>query len=222
MRKKCFVIGGGSSLKDFDWSVLKDKDTVVANMAIFSVPDPKYFVTVDYTFYTKLKPEQKDQFNEIKTSKIFIADMSPGTPLIEKDGRIQDSRFNLIYDLQPYGTVIKATGKEGFGYTLGDFRTGVNSGYCALQAAIALGYQEIYLLGFDLNASAQTHFHNQYGTDLGIFRERLDKYYNYFESGLRQLITDNIVNVWSCSPDSRLNGLIGTMPVNLALNMYNL
>lgn len=220
MRKKCFVIGGGSSLKDFDWSVLKDKDTVVANMAIFSVPDPKYFVTVDYTFYTKLKPEQKDQFNEIKTSKIFIADMSPGTPLVETDGKIQDVRFNLIYNLENFNVVVKAVGKEGFGYTLGDFRTGVNSGYCALQAAIALGYQEIYLLGFDLNVSAQTHFHNQYGTNLDTFRERLDKYYTYFETGLKQLRTDNKVNVWSCNPDSRLNGLVGIVPLNLALNLY--
>ena len=222
MKKKCFVIGGGASLRNFNWEQLRGKDTIVTNMAIFYVPKPKYFVTVDYTFYLKLKPEQKEIFDtDLETTKIFVADMSLGTPLVEKDGRIRDPRFGLIYDLQPYDLIVKAIGKGGFGYTFGDFRTGINSGYCALQAAIALGYEEIYLLGYDLKASEQTHFHDQYGTNVDVFRERIERYYNYFESGIKQLVQDNKVTLYSANPNSRLNDLIPAMSFGAAENLYN-
>jgi len=218
MRKECFVIGGGSSLSSFNWNSLTYKDTIVSNAAIFYVPKPKYFVTVDYTFYTKLNETDRDIFDNIGTTKIFIADMSEGTPLIEENGRILDPRWNLVYKLNPYDMVVKAKYKQGFSYEFSQFCTGINSGYCALQTAIALGYKKIYLLGIDLNAPTETHFHNKYkNKEATDFRSKLDRYYNYFESGLRQLKQENQVEVINCSESSRLANLIPTVSLETVL-----
>ena len=52
--KEVFIIGGGSSLKNFQFECLTDRDTITINMSIFHVPNPNYFITVDYTFLYKM------------------------------------------------------------------------------------------------------------------------------------------------------------------------
>jgi len=149
-RKRVFIVGGGPSLKDFEFIKLAEEDTIVVNKSILDVPLSNYFITVDYTFLSKIG---LDCFKRINTEKVFVADFS--YPFLKKkDSQIVDTRTNLVYDLKYFDRVIESQKYEGIGFTFDDFRSGRNSGYCALQLAVILGYEEIYLLGIDLNISS--------------------------------------------------------------------
>ena len=200
--KTAFVVGGGPSLKNFDFSLLANKCTIAVNKSIFHIPNPTYFISVDYTFLRKV---DKKVFNSISTKKFFVADFSHSF-LKEVNGRITDTRYNMTYNLRDYNLLIRAYKQEGIGYTFKDFRTGRNSGFCALQLAIILGFKKIYLLGLDLGKQEVTHYHGGYGEKIDSFNLKLDTYYNYFKVGLEQLKQERPdVQVISCSPSSKLN-----------------
>ena len=213
MKNEVYIVAGGSSLRGFDFSSLDNKDTIVVNKSILDVPHPTYFITVDFTFLRKLgvhKLESKD------TTKVFIACLH--FPYIEeKDGRIVDTRFNLVYDLSDFDVIIKSRKVVGIGYQFKDFRNGLNSGFCALQLAVILGYTKIYLLGVDLCfnvdnglSNKSTHYHGGYGENITSFNKKLSIYYDYFADGIHELKCNPYINVEviSLSPISRLNNII--------------
>ena len=203
MRKEVFVIGGGSSLKDFDFGKLNEKDTIIVNKAIQYVPNPTYFITIDFTVLKKMS-----RIYDISPTKIFVANFTKPY-LQEKEGRIVDIRFPLVYKLEDFNMIIKSYKTEGMGIKFNDFRNGDNSGFCALQLAVVLGYEEIYLLGIDLNVDKETHFHGGYGESKEKFVKKLDKYYENFVIGLNELKNKKPnIKVISCSPISKLNGII--------------
>lgn len=199
------IVGGGPSLKAFDFKSLTNKCTIAVNKSIFHVPKCNYFVTVDYTFLNKIR---RKSFDAISTTKFFIADF--GFPFIkEVNGVIVDSRYNLQYDIHGFDALIKAKDHEGIGYTFADFRTGINSGFCALQLAVILNFKKIRLLGIDLNHQNCTHWHDGYGEHPKIFNSKLDTYFNYFKIGLEKLKQERPgIKVISCSKNSRLNEII--------------
>lgn len=199
-----FVIGGGPCLKDFDFSKLADKHTIAVNKAILSVPNLEYFISVDFTFLNKI---DKNKVRSCPATKIFVADLSYSF-LKEMDGRIVDTRFNLVYKLQDFDTIIKCRKQSGMGLTLKDFRTGKNSGFCALQLAVALGFKTIYLLGMTLRTTDQTHFHGGYGESKEKFDKKLEEYFSFFKNGLLELRSKSDIEVISCSSNSRLNSII--------------
>lgn len=203
-REEVFLIGGGPSLKDFDFLKLVDRDTIVVNKSILHVPFPTYFVTVDYTFPKKIGERS---FKQINTIKMFVADFSYPS-LKEENGLIVDKRYNLTYHLDNFDKIIKSYKSDGIGYTFDDFRNGRNSGYCALQLAVVLEYKKIYLLGVDLNISNQSHYHGGYGESLEVFNNKLEEYYQSFKQGLLELQSHADIEVYSCSPTSRLNDII--------------
>lgn len=206
-KSSCFIIGGGPSLKGFPFDKLHSKDTIVVNKSIFDVPNPNYFISVDYTFLKKIR-KKIDRFREIETTKVFVADFH-FVYLKERDGRIVDTRFNLVYDLKDFDVIIKARKVGGIGYTFGDFRTGLNTGYCALQLAVILGYRKIYLLGIDLNREEVTHYHGGYGEGLDDFNAKLGMYMDHFRLGLQQLKSERPdIEVVSGSSVSQLNKII--------------
>jgi len=205
MRERVFIIGGGHSLRGFNFLNLENEDTIVVNKSIFNVPSPNHFITVDYTFLKKI---EIDQFKSIKTTKIFVVDFSYSF-LKERNGQVVDIRSNLIYHLDVFDKVIKSYKAEGIGYSVDDFRTGLNSGYCALQLAVILGYKEIILLGVDLNVGDITHYHGGYGEGTDSFKCKLEMYYKYFSIGLGLLTSSGRgIEVYSCSPNSQLNRII--------------
>ncbi len=205
MNKSIYIIGGGSSLKGFDFSKLKDKTTVAVNKSYSYVPDLDYFITIDFTALKKIS-----DINNINPTKIFVANFTKPY-LQEKEGRIVDTRFNLVYKLEDFDMIVKSKKTEGLGLSFNDFRNGDNSGYCALQLAVVLGYTEIYLLGIDLTATGceETHFHGGYGENKESFQKKLDSYYQHFVQGLKELKEKSPnVKVYSCSKISRLNNII--------------
>jgi len=208
MGKTCFIVGGGPSLSEFNFNSLRNKDTIVVNKSVFDVPNPNFFISVDYTF---LKKVNRTQFLNSPCAKVFVADMS--YPFLqEREGRIVDTRFNLVYQLNEYDLIIKSRKQAGIGLTFKDFRTGKNSGFCALQLAVVLGYTEIYLLGLDLvtnNSATPTHYHGGYGEKTEKFNSKLLTYYNFFKQGLEMLhSTSPEIKVYSLSSISGLNKII--------------
>ena len=160
---------------------------------------------MDFTALNKIK------FNAIDYSlgtKVFIANFTKPY-LQEIDGRIVDTRFNLIYKLEYFDMIIKSRAVDGLGLSFNDFRNGDNSGYCALQLAIVLGYKEIYLLGIDLISEESTHFHGGYGEQTENFNKKLESYYQHFYKGLLNLKEFySEIKIYSCSLISRLNTLL--------------
>ena len=204
-KDEIYIVAGGPSLKKFNFNTLAHKCTLVINKSIFSVPNPNYFITVDYTFFSKIN---KAKFNLVPAKKFFVADFSfPALKLVK--GQVVDTRFNLVYDLSGIDILIQAKCRLGIGYDIKDFTTGLNSGFCALQLAILLGFKKIYLLGLDLNSHKATHYHEGYGESVSSFNTKLELYYGYFEVALSQLKQDKPdIEVISCSKSSRLNNLI--------------
>jgi len=203
--KAVYIVGGGPSLRGFDFSKLGSKHTITVNKSVFYTPNPNYFITVDHSFLPRVNISQ---FRSINTSKVFVADFSSGN-LQERSGRIVDIKFGISYKLQDFNIIVKAYKDSGMGYAFDDFRTGRNSGFCALQLAVILGYKKIYLLGFDLVIAESTHFHEGYGMQCREFEEKLNLYFQYFKSGLEMLREKSPeVDVYSCSEISRLNKII--------------
>lgn len=210
MKKEVYIIGGGPSLLDFNFDLLKDKDTIAVNKSILDVPNPKYFITVDYTFLKKIEIQK---LKDVNTTKIFIVCLHFDF-IKEENGQIIDIKHNIIYNLQDFDVIIKSRVEGGIGFNLRDFRNGLNSGYCALQLAVALGYEKIYLLGLDLcnnqkyTTNKQTHYHGGYGEKAFSFDIKLEKYYQHFVKGLKEIKQNSNINVISLSPVSRLNSQI--------------
>ena len=196
----CFVVGGGPSLSGFDFNQLNGYDTIAVNKAVEYIPHPKYFITTDYTYFAKATVGL-ERVSQKVTYSYFVANM--GHPYMKyQNGFITDTRNNLTYsNLYKYHGVIESKQTEGFGSTLNEFCNGANSGHCGIQLALLAGYKKIYLLGFDLNESAQTHFHQSYAQNhQDSFRHRVS---GYADTLLRALSTykgsQEIINLSSSS-----------------------
>lgn len=206
--KSVYIIGGGSSLEDFDFSKLQNKDTIAVNKSILDVSDCNYFVTMDHSIFGKVDKFKRD-LKKYSCTKVFIANFCKPY-MIEKNGQIIDSRWNLIYDLSSFDIIVKSRNVDTFGRKWNDFRNGNNSGYCAIQLAILLGYKEINLLGFDLQSKEKkTHYHKGYNESVAKFNTKLEEYYTTLKRALlewQMLETD--VKIYSCSQISRLNNIL--------------
>ena len=172
----CFVVGGGPSLNGFDFTQLNGFDTIAVNKAVEYIPHPTYFITTDYSYFIKAslpieRIKQKTQHT------YFVANMSHDY-MAYQNNTVVDTRRNFVYsDLHHYSGIIESHNTEDFGLTLSEFSNGNNSGHCGIQLALLLGYKKIYLLGFDLNADGQTHFHQSYrDIDQKSFKNRVKNY----------------------------------------------
>jgi hypothetical protein len=172
----CFVVGGGPSLGGFDFTQLNGFDTIAVNKAAEYIPNPTYFITTDYTYFTKASLPI-EQIKQKTKYTYFVANMTHGYMSYE-NGLVVDTRINFTYkDLYQYTNVIESNKNTGFGSSLAEFSNGNNSGHCGIQLALLLGYKKIYLLGFDLNADGQTHFHQSYKEkDQKSFKNKVNSY----------------------------------------------
>lgn len=165
---RVFIIGGGPSLNKINLSFLNNEDVICVNKAIDLIKNPKYFITMDYSFFAKVGSTIKTITAKAQNSHFIINKQH--SYIQKKDGVYTDTRYNLKYEgLEHFSSVITANNEidtiSGFGKTIGEFCHGQNSGYCAIQFAILAGYKEIYLLGFDLEEPRNkeyTHFHSVY------------------------------------------------------------
>jgi len=207
--KPCYIIGGGSSLKDFDFKRLKNKDCISVNESVFVCPS-KYFVTVDYSWMTELRKKslKYNLFVTNPTNKFFIANLKQSG--LEYKDNLFIWNNKQIYDLTEFDIVIRSRTHSGFG-SWGSFANGINSGFSALQLALCLGYTQIYLLGIDLHVGTQTHFHTEYKNNKDVFNQKLNQYFENFYFSLRDFKKARII---SCSEFSPLNNILPYKPLD--------
>jgi hypothetical protein len=136
--------------------------------------------------------------------------------LVERYGRMIDKRYSKVYRLEGFDTIIKSRKSQGCGFTLGDFRNGENSGFCGLQLAVILGFDEIYLLGMDLCIRNGTHYHSLYPNQHN-FDTKLKLYAENFRLGIADIKQHTDIKVFSCSSFSALNDVLDYIPVEEVL-----
>ena len=152
--RRCFIIGGGPSVKKLDLGLLRGEMTIGINRA-YELLDPSILFGVDGQMWGwveqgKLGEESKRKFNAYRGYKVWMAlhrVFPPDFYLIDVDG---DGGYKI-------GT----TGRLAFKN---------NSGYGAINLAAALGANPIYLLGFDMHGDKQGKqkwWHDGYPVDYG-------------------------------------------------------
>jgi len=213
MNKEIYIVAGGTSLKDFDFDKLKGKDVIAVNKSIIDCPWAKYFITMDYTFIDHIVEKTKNKltlkaFKNTPSEKYFIVAIN--NKYIQKRGKgYVDTRYNYCYYLKNFDHIIEARNEHDIGTSFETFGHGCNSGTCALQLALLLNYEKIYLLGVDLYIGNETHYHGGYSESINKFQKKLDFYIPYFINNI--LMSFELfpnTSIYSCSKDSTLNDYI--------------
>ena len=160
----CFVIGGGESLKYFNWKLLKKKNIIATNRAIENLPNAQVFVTVDHRFLNWSKPD----------TNIFRESDSPDDPanvyedfagtafwVKQASDKPAPEHKIIIHELKEVEKGLSMSLKTGLHMGINN---GKNTGLAALNLAICTGANPIYLLGFDHNPEPgmQQHYHSGY------------------------------------------------------------
>jgi hypothetical protein len=170
----CFIIGGGPSLTDFDWSQLKGFKVIGINKA-FQHYDSDVNYSMDYNFFDKVhyhgvNPGQSHH----KLHQDWLA--YRGIKLFVRHNDAHYFAEGIFYVSELLQKVISFDLNKGI-------YAGNNSGMGALMLAIALGCKKIGLLGYDFQiAGDKTHFHEGYGfvsksyaANLESFRLNIDE-----------------------------------------------
>lgn len=197
--KPCFIVGGGPSLKDFDFSLLRGHRTIGVNRA-FEKFNPTIIFSMDTRFlnwlyigkYSVLKDgaEVTRKFKESRAYKVWLCTYVVGLP---------DEIF-IIRTFQNYKAGLRAftfSMKDGIGH-------GNNSGYGALNLAVCLKANPIYLLGFDMKheSGGVTHWHA--GHPMRQKEKTVTGFIKFFERAGHALRGKGI-SVVNLNPNSALN-----------------
>lgn len=203
--KACFLLGGGPSLSLFNYSKLKDHFTIGINK-IFKVFSPNIIYCMDTKFYTYiyLPKERKlagdynllEQWKNCPSQKMFLSHATD--PLVRKKSSIfkEEDKITLIPRIR--SRTVSLDIKQGI-------YPGSNSGFGAMMLAIAMGYKEIYLLGYDMKTTeGKTHFHNGYINQTVLSQSRhLEQFRKQFDS-FADTIKKAGIQVINLNPDSAL------------------
>lgn len=186
--QRCFIIGGGESLRDFDFSLLKNEYVIGINRA-FEKIDCTINFAMDRDLYEwiikgKLGKNIRKRFEDFDGFKVWLDtvgyDYPTGIFILNKSGNM-----NLSHRM-----------KDGIS-------GGTNSGLGALNLAFCLGANPIYLLGFDLKGKngKQVWWHNGYP------RAQSDKVYKAFIKDFERIAPQfkkNDIKVVNLNPESEL------------------
>jgi len=187
---RCFIIGGGKSLKDFDFSKLDNELTIGINRA-YEKLDCNILVCSDERLYGWIKAgkfgdESRRKFECFKGLKVWV----------NNDNEIQDKDIYTVTRLSD--AWISESIKHGL--YLGD-----NTGFAALNLAICLKANPIYLLGFDMKGAngKQANWHDGYPVEQGS--GVYSKFIKSFET-IAPLIKTDLRNlqVINLNPESEL------------------
>ena len=175
-----YLIGGGPSLKNFNWNLLNGKKTIAINKSI------KFYPNADVVYWTdgRFHDWFKDEISKFKGLKYTI------TP-----------RRDFKDDIN----LLKRGVKFGLETATNALAHGNNSGYAAINLAIHLGAKKIILLGYDMsNNGKESHFHDGY--KVNATSEKI--YTTHFLQGfsvLKESIKGMNIKILNASPTSRLN-----------------
>lgn len=138
---RAFVVGGGPSLRGFNFRDLRGERIIAVNRAFEYLPFAEILFSMDFRYYQEVI--QTSEFKTFRGRKIWI-----DTRAFPYRG-VETIKMNVTDLMSP--SIAKG------------ISTGSNSGYAALNLAVLLGADPIYLLGFDFKTQdRRSHFHPGY------------------------------------------------------------
>jgi len=202
--QRCFIIGGGESLKGFDFNLLKGERVIAINRAFEYCDFADIWYAMDVRFY-----------NDIRNG---IFDTVLGGSVYAKWKAFQGIKaflcpinhykfYDKVYFIRrfPQEEVVKNLADGIYG--------GSNSGFGALMLAIALGANPIYLLGYDMRIRESTHFHSGYehqkgkkdslANKIGIFRKLFEDFADKYPKDV-QIINLCLDSAIECFPKDHI------------------
>lgn len=141
--KRCFVIGGGPSLRGFDWSLLRDELVIGANRA-FETGVCDIVVAMDRRWWQWYKDDPQLVAHPLKV--------------------VPSSNPQWRWGFDVYWLKTKSMFYWGQDIAVG-VGSGPDTGFCALNLADVLGASPIYMLGYDMKGGAdgkQDWWHDGY------------------------------------------------------------
>lgn len=150
---RCFIIGGGPSLRGFDFSILSGERVIAINVAFIDAPFSEIFFSMDYRLYRWLENGHlgrsiTEAWRAFRGYKVFLD--------------TKNFFYSGVYVIRGMqGNELSSSMRDGI-------YTGNNSGFGALSLAVLLRASPIYLLGFDMKHApsaerkARTHYHARY------------------------------------------------------------
>lgn len=187
--QRCFIIGGGPSLKGFDFERLRGERVIAINKAFASCMFADVLYFMDYIhFYGNITegrfgPEYLEKWKSFTGIKAHA------------DSRRRDLPDTYWINLSSYQYGVSTSQKRGL------YR-GSNCGYGALNLAVLMGANPIYLLGYDMKHDGKTtHFHE------GYWRTAQPKALREFIAefgGIRNDLKARRIKVINLNPDSDL------------------
>lgn len=150
---RCFLVGGGRSLEGFDFSILHGEKIIAINAAFRFIPFADICFFMDYQGFWRqvtgghMKDQRiKEHWQAFSGHKVFL-------DLLKR--RRLNGCYNLNSDAS-MGTGVSRSMRNGLYH-------GQNAGFGALNLAICLNANPIYLLGYDMRyTEGKSHFHDLY------------------------------------------------------------
>jgi hypothetical protein len=158
----CFIVGGGPSLSRFDFELLRTKRVIAINRAYENLPFADILFAIDPTYYqncrsAKVGRDHAERQTVFQKWVLFTGFKVWLDTNHTNYGDVYLLPHGPLYEDQPYKNTMK-----------GGIATGNFSGYAAVNLAMALGANPIYLLGFDCkHDGARTHYHSGYDATAG-------------------------------------------------------
>ena len=188
-----FIIGGGSSLADFDFARLAGELTIGINAAIYLKPAPTIAYAADIRFMQMV--EEEGTWVSLPSLKV-VHNVIKGQG---ESGMLKPETMVNTYHLP-----IKRKGGWGRSIVDGGVECGAVaasfSGAVCLNLADILGADPIYLLGFDCYRTKQANFHDKYPADWRTADSSYDKFarvLNSFPAELPEFPTRKVFHLRS-------------------------
>jgi len=210
---RCFILLNGPSVKSFDVSKLSNEFVIATNYFyktdFCDIVRPTYYCVADSSFFTN--NDSEDNVND----------------LLEKC-----SYSKFIFNISFLSRFSKATSENVYvGYSkhmpnLFRIRSnlcGFSSGFIsvsmfAINVAIFMGFNNIYLLGYDFEPGILSHFYRDTNTEKIIkARQRKEtekdnvcgKYWQYSQAQYQNYYLSNYarrvgINIYNCNPESHV------------------
>lgn len=160
----CYVVGGGSSLEGFDWDQLRDRNVVGTNVMFYYGHELVPICFAGDAKFINSRSHEEGMREYVASGGIMVTN---------------SNRFNP--KPPPWLKIMKRTlhglGTDGLGWN-------GNSGASAINLALLLGANPVYLLGFDMQAlNGKTNFHTMH-------RKSNPKVYPRFLRGMDRIRRD--------------------------------
>jgi len=220
--KRLIIIGAGNSIRpelhNGLWDKLRKEYTFGLNDVIYFYK-PTVPVCVDWYWY-------RERYDAIKNYSLIIGKHDPKFYATHPEIKVPRICDNTVF-LKPSNNYYH--GKESWNK---GFYSGVLCGCFALTIGIALGFKEIYLLGYDFTETyGKTHFYEedelkdqvigyikekdgsvrcgigkngkgQYRT--GIFNDEPSKFFNVYKKSFVDRVLNTGVKIYNVSPESKI------------------